>query len=72
MLEGGAKHSRGNLALWIAVMVISVIGLGANIYKANTGEKLEWASTIAELGILAAAGYFIYDYTRKKRKEKEE
>ena len=71
MLEGGARRNRGNLALWIAVVVMSIIGLGANVYKANTGEKLEWASTIAELACLIAAGYFIYDYIRKKRNEKE-
>ena len=58
--------------MWIAVVVMSIIGLGANVYKANTGEKLEWASTIAELACLIAAGYFIYDYIRKKRAEKEE
>ena len=73
MLEqGGVKHTRGNLALWIFVVVLSIVGLGANVYKANTGAPFEWPSTIAELGILVAAGYFIYDYFRKKREKKEE
>ena len=73
MLEqGGVKHTRGNLALWIFVVVLSIVGLGANVYKANTGAEFEWPSTIAELGILVAAGYFIYDYFRKKREKKEE
>ena len=73
MLEqGGVKHTRGNLALWIFVVVLSIVGLGANVYKANTGAGFEWPSTIAELGILVAAGYFIYDYLRKKREKKEE
>ena len=73
MLEqGGVKHTRGNLALWIFVVVLSIVGLGANVYKANTGAQFEWPSTIAELGILVAAGYFIYDYFRKKREKKEE
>ena len=73
MLEqGGVKHTRGNLALWIFVVVLSIVGLGANVYKANTGAEFEWPSTIAELGILVAAGYFIYDYFRKKRENKEE
>ena len=73
MLEqGGVKHTRGNLALWIFVVVLSIVGLGANVYKANTGAEFEWPSNIAELGILVAAGYFIYDYFRKKREKKEE
>ena len=73
MLEqGGVKHTRGNLALWIFVVVLSIVGRGANVYKANTGAEFEWPSTIAELGILVAAGYFIYDYFRKKREKKEE
>ena len=72
MLEGGTRHTRGNLGLWIAVAMLSVVVLGANVYKANTGEAIEWASTIAEVGVLVAAGYFIYDYIRKKREERKE
>ena len=71
MLEGGAQRTRGNMALWIAVAVISMIGLGANVYKANTGDELDWASTIAEAACLLAAGLFIFDKLRKKHKEQE-
>ena len=56
------------MALWISVAVLSVLGLGANVYKANTGEPLEWASTIAEIASLLTAVLFIVDYIRKKRK----
>ena len=70
--QGGVKHTRGNMLLWVAVALLSMVGLGANVYKANTGAEFEWPSTIAELGILVAAGYFIYDYFRKKREKKED
>ena len=74
MLEGGTKNTRGNVALWIAGAMLSMIGLGANVYKYNTGvePKLDWMSISAEAVILLAAVYFIYDYFRSKRKEKEE
>ena len=72
MLEGGAQRTRGNMALWIAVAVISMIGLGANVYKANTGEPIDWASTIAEAGVFLAALLFIIDYFKKRKEEKEE
>ena len=60
------------MALWISVAVLSVLGLGANVYKANTGEPLEWPSTIAEVACLLAAGLFIFEIIRKKRKAREE
>lgn len=60
------------MALWVSVAVLSVLGLGANVYKANTGEPLEWPSTIAEVACLLAAVLFIFDYLRKKRKAREE
>ena len=60
------------MALWISVAVLSVLGLGANVYKANTGEPLEWPSTIAEVVCLLAAGCFIFENIRKKRKAREE
>ena len=72
MLEGGAKRTRGNLALWIAVTVISMIGLGANVYKANTGEPIDWASTIAEVVCLVVAALFVVDYFKKRKEQKEE
>ena len=60
------------MTLWVSVAVLSVLGLGANVYKANTGEPLEWASTIAEIACLLTAVLFIVDYIRKKRKVREE
>ena len=72
MLEGGAKRTRGNLALWIAVTVISMIGLGANVYKANTGEPIDWTSTIAEAVCLVVAALFVVDYFKKRKEQKEE
>ena len=60
------------MALWVSVAILSIIGLGANVYKANTGEPLEWASTIAESACLLVAGLFIFDNRLKKRKEQEE
>ena len=72
MLEGGAKRTPGNMFLWITVAVISMIGLGANVYKANTGEPIDWASTIAEAGVFLAALLFIIDYFKKRKDKKEE
>ena len=72
MLEQGRpQNTRTNMALWISVAVLSVLGLGANVYKANTGEPLEWPSTIAEVACLLAAGLFIFENIRKKRKARE-
>ena len=70
--QGFTRPTKGNLALWIAVMVLSLIGLGANVYKANTGSPIEWPSTIAEIACFLAAGLFIYENIRKKRKAREE
>ena len=60
------------MALWISVAVLSVLGLGANVYKANTGSPIEWPSTIAEVACLLAAGLFIFENIRKKRKEQDD
>jgi predicted metal-binding membrane protein len=73
MLEQGRpQRTRTNMALWVSVAILSIIGLGANVYKANTGDELDWASTIAEVACLLAAGLFIFDKLRKKHKEQEE
>ena len=69
--QGFTRPTKSNLALWIAVLVLSVIGLGANVYKANTGEQIEWASAIGEVAISLMAGLFIIDNIRKKRKERD-
>lgn len=73
MLEQGRpQRTRTNMALWVSVAILSIIGLGANVYKAKTGNELDWASTIAEAACLLAAGLFIFDKLRKKHKEQEE
>ena len=73
MLEQGRpQRTRTNMALWVSGATLSILGLGANVYKANTGEPMEWASTIAEVACLLVAGLFIFDNRLKKRKEQEE
>lgn len=79
MLGQDKRQTRTNLLLWIAVSLMSIIGLGANVYKANTGEPIEWASTIAEACVLLAALCFIFAYFKgrkqgdsEEQKEKEE
>ena len=59
------------MVLWVSVALLSVLGLGANVYKANTGAKIEWPSTIAEIACLLAAGLFIFENIRKKCKARE-
>ena len=72
MLNQGRRDTRSNMVLWVSVALLSMIGLGANVYKANTGAPIEWASTIAEIACLLMAGLFIFDYIRKKRKAHKE
>ena len=72
MLNQGRRDTRSNMVLGVSVALLSIIGLGANVYKANTGAPIEWASTIAEIACLIAAVFFIFDYIRKKRKAREE
>ena len=72
MLDQRPRNTRSNMVLWVAVALISMVGLGANVYKANTGEPMEWASTIAEIACLLTAVLFIVDYIRIKRKEHNE
>ena len=72
MLDHRPRNTRTNMTLWVSVAVLSILGLGANVYKANTGEPLEWASTIAEIACLLTAVLFIVDYIRIKRKEHNE
>ena len=72
MLNQGRRDTRSNMVLWVSVALLSIVGLGANVYKANTGSPIEWPSTIAEIACLIAAVFFIFDYIRKKRKAREE
>ena len=71
MLNHGRRDTRSNMVLWVSVALLSVLGLGANVYKANTGSPIEWPSTIAEITCLLAAGLFIFENIRKKRKARE-
>ena len=72
MLEQGRpQRTRTNMALWVSVAILSILGLGANVYKANTGDELNWASTITEAASLLIAGLFIFDKFRKKHKGQE-
>ena len=72
MLNQGRRDTRSNMVLWVSVALLSIIGLGANVYKANTGSPIEWPSTIAEIACLLAAVFFIFEYLNKKRKERKE
>ena len=72
MLNQGKRDTRSNMVLWVFVALLSIVGLVANIYKANTGFEIEWASTIAEIACLVAALFFIFEYLNKKRKERKE
>ena len=72
MLNQGKRDTRSNMVLWVSVALLSMVGLGANVYKANMGTPIEWASTVAEIACLVAAGFFIFDYIRKKRKVRQE
>ena len=71
MLNQGRRDTRSNMVLWVSVALLSVLGLGTNVYKANTGSPIEWTSTIAEIACLLAAGLFIFENIRKKRKARE-
>lgn len=71
MLNQGRRDTRSNMVLWVSVALLSVLGLGVNVYKANTGSPIEWPSTIAEIACLLAAGLFIFENIRKKRKARE-
>ena len=72
MLEQGLnRDSRSNLLLWVVVMVLSVMGMGADAYKIITGEPIRWVYIISEALIFIAAGSFILSYFRRKRKREE-
>ena len=60
------------MLLGIAAAVLSIIGLGANVYKHNTGVEVEWFSVVSELAVLAAAMYFVISYFRNRKEEKKD
>ncbi len=72
MLEQGLnRDSRSNLLLWVVVMVLSIMGMGADAYKIITGEPIRWVYIISEALIFIAAGSFILSYFRRKRKRED-
>ena len=72
MLNQGRRDTRSNMVLWVSVALLSIVGLGANVYKANTGSPIEWPSTIAEIACLLTALLLVFENIRKKRKERKE
>ncbi|MBR5863783.1 MAG: type II toxin-antitoxin system HicB family antitoxin [Alistipes sp.] len=73
MIDGGGyKNSRGNMLLGVAVAILSIVGLGTNVYKHNTGENVEWFSIVSELAMFAAALYFVISYFRNRKDKKDE
>ena len=54
--------------------MLSMIGLGVNVYQYNTGAQAEvdWALVISESGIFLAAVLFVIDYFKKRKEQKEE
>ena len=60
------------MLLGVAVAILSIVGLGTNVYKHNTGENVEWFSIVSELAMFAAALYFIISYFRNRKDKQEE
>ncbi len=60
------------MLLGIAAAVLSIIGLGANVYKHNTGVEVEWFSVVSELAVLVTAIYYIISYFRNRKEEKKD
>ena len=65
-MKQGYRQTKFNLGLWIAALLIALLGVGASIYKCRNGEPMSWVTFAAELGTLVAAGYFIYEYFRER------
>ena len=70
--QGFTKRTKGNLVLSMAVAVIAIIGLGLNVYKANTGEESQWMPIVCEACMLVVALWWIYTYFRKRKESKEQ
>ena len=60
------------MLLGVAVAILSIVGLGTNVYKHNTGENVEWFSIVSELAMFAAALYFVISYFRNRKDKKDE
>lgn len=70
--QGFTKRTKGNLVLSMAVAVIAMLGLGLNVYKANTGEEPQWMPIVCEASTLVVAIWWIYTYFRKRKESKEQ
>ena len=70
--QGFTKRTKGNLVLSMAVAVIAMLGLGLNVYKANTGEEPQWMPIVCEASTLVVALWWIYTYFRKHKESKEQ
>jgi hypothetical protein len=70
--QGFTKRTTGNLVLSMAVAVIAMLGLGLNVYKANTGEEPQWMPIVCEASTLVVALWWIYTYFRKRKESKEQ
>jgi hypothetical protein len=70
--QGFTKRTKGNLVLSMAVAVIAMLGLGLNVYKANTGEEPQWMPIVCEASTLVVALWWIYTYFRKRKESKEQ
>ena len=66
------RYSKGNMVLCVAVVVIAMLGLGLNVYKANTGEEPQWMPIVCEAFMNEAATTEIYTYFRKRKESKEQ
>ena len=55
------------MLLGVAIAILSIVGLGTNVYKHNTGENVEWFSIVSELAMFAAAMYFVISYFRNRK-----
>lgn len=58
------------MVLCVAVAVIAMLGLGLNVYKANTGEEPDWMPIVCEACTLVVAIWWIYTYFRKRKESK--
>lgn len=59
------------MILCMAVAIISIIGLGASVYKYNTGSEMPWMPVVGEIATLCAASYFIYTYFSRRDKDND-
>lgn len=69
--QGFTRPTKGNMLLCVAVAVIAMLGLGTNVYKANTGEELQWMPIVCEASMLIIALWWICIYLRKRNESND-